>query len=174
MKQAFSQMRLSEASTHLALFSARVKEDYHQAHYIPNRSGKTSTAAWISVSAVTAADTILASCPSPYEQRCLLELLSSADFGDGGAAATRFRRLYQKIQLAEPALQKGLKSMVYGANLDDDALLLALESQGKWEQARSWAQQLEPTGRNAKAMHHVTEAQVCVMPSFAGDPWFNA
>lgn len=161
MKQAFSQMRISEAASHLGTFSSRVREECNQAHHISNRGGKASTATLASVSAVTAADTILESCPSPYERRSLLQLLSNADFGDGGAAAKRFRQLYWKIQLAEPALQQGLETMVQGAGLDDDALLLVLESQRKWDQARKWAQQLEYTGLNSKAMHHVTETQVC-------------
>lgn len=160
--QAFAQMRLSEASAHLALFSARLKEESHQAQYMQNRGGKVSTA-WITVAAVTAADTMLTACPSAYERRCLLQLLAGADFGDGGTAALRFCRLYWKIQLAEPALQQGSTSVVEGTNLEDDALLLALEKQGKWEEARSWARQLELSGQNAKAVHHVTETQAEAM-----------
>lgn len=160
--QAVSQMRLSEASAHLALFSARLKEESQQIQYTQNRNGKSSTA-WITQAAVTAADTMVIACPSAYERRCLLQLLAGADFGDGGAAAVRFRRLYWKTQLAEPALQQGSKPVVGGADLDDDALLLALERQGKWEEARSWARQLELSGNSKAAVHHVTETQAEAM-----------
>lgn len=157
--QAFSQMRLSEASAHLTLFTARLKDESQQAQHGQNRSSKVSTG-WITAAAVTAADTMLKACPSAYERRCLLQLLGGADFGDGGTAALRFRRLYWKVQLAEPALQQKPGSVTVVTSLEDDALLLALEKQGKWEEARSWARQLELSGLNPKAVHHVTETQV--------------
>lgn len=160
--QAFSQMRLSEASAHLTLFSARLKEESHQSQHGQNRSSKITTG-WITVAAVTAADTMLKACPSAYERRCLLQLLAGADFGDGGIAALRFRRLYWKVQLAEPALQQKSDSITVGTNLEDDDLLFVLEKQGKWEDARSWARQLELSGQNPKAVHHVTETQAEAM-----------
>lgn len=154
-------MRLSETSAHLTLFSARLKEESHQSQHGQNRSSKITTG-WITVAAVTAADTMLKACPSAYERRCLLQLLAGADFGDGGIAALRFRRLYWKVQLAEPALQQKSDSITVGTNLEDDDLLFVLEKQGKWEDARSWARQLELSGQNPKAVHHVTETQVAV------------
>ncbi|KAI5076391.1 hypothetical protein GOP47_0008456 [Adiantum capillus-veneris] len=156
--QAFSLMRTSEASAHLALFSNRLKEELQQSQHSQNRSGRIS-AAWITAAAVTAADTMLTACPSAYERRCLLQLLAGADFGDGGVAALRFRRLYWKVKLAEPAFQQKSDTAVVGMDLEDDALLLALETQGKWEEARTWARQLELSGQNQKAVNHVTETQ---------------
>ncbi|MCO5582953.1 hypothetical protein L7F22_036856 [Adiantum nelumboides] len=160
--QAFALMRTSEASAHLALFSNRLKEELQQAQHSHNRNGRISTV-WITAAAVTAADTILTACPSAYEKRCLLQLLAGADFGDGGVAALRFRRLYWKVKLAEPAFQQKLDSTVVGTDLEDDALLLALEKQGKWEEARTWARQLELSGQNQKAVNHVTETQAEAM-----------
>ncbi|XP_021728108.1 uncharacterized protein LOC110695197 isoform X1 [Chenopodium quinoa] len=141
--QAFSQMRLSEASVHLGVFSSSKEE-----------------ASWISSTAVKAADAILSTCPSPYEKRCLLQLLASSDFADGGSAAAYYQRLYWKINLAEPALRKHEDLQLGNETLDDASLLTALENNGYWEQARSWARQLEASGTPWKsAAHHVTERQ---------------
>lgn len=152
--QAFSQMRLSEASAHLGSFSARIKEEP-----IIGREGQIGTS-WISSTAVKAADAMLSTCPSPYEKRCLLQLLAATDFGDGGSAATYYRRLYWKINLAEPSLRKDDGLHLGNETLDDSSLLTALEKNGHWEQARNWARQLEASGGPWKsAVHHVTETQ---------------
>ncbi|RVW55231.1 hypothetical protein CK203_067014 [Vitis vinifera] len=154
--QAFSQMRLSEASAHLGSFSARIKEEP-----IIGREGQIGTS-WISSTAVKAADAMLSTCPSPYEKRCLLQLLAATDFGDGGSAATYYRRLYWKINLAEPSLRKDDGLHLGNETLDDSSLLTALEKNGHWEQARNWARQLEASGGPWKsAVHHVTETQDC-------------
>ncbi|BBN07122.1 spatacsin [Marchantia polymorpha subsp. ruderalis] len=158
--QAFSQMRISEASAHLAAFTALLKEETHQQH-VPSRSAK-SNSAWITKAAVAAADAMHAACTSAYERRCLLQLLSGSDFGDGGHAAMRFRRLYWKIQLAEPALREGSELVTDGTNLDDEGLLDALEKSGQWEQARSWARQLDLSS-GGSSLHHVTETQAEAM-----------
>lgn len=158
--QAFSQMRLSEASAHLGSFSARIKEE--PANLLANmgKEGQIGTS-WISSTAIKAADAMLSTCPSPYEKRCLLQLLSATDFGDGGSAATRYRRLYWKINLAEPSLRKDDVLHLGNETLDDASLLTALEKNGHWEQARNWAKQLEASGGSWKsAVHHVTETQV--------------
>ncbi|XP_058186031.1 uncharacterized protein LOC131303262 isoform X4 [Rhododendron vialii] len=156
--QAFSQMRLSEASAHLGSFSARIKEE--PAHIQMNLlKGQTGTS-WISSTAVKAADSMLSTCPSPYEKRCLLQLLSATDFGDGGSAATYFRRLYWKINLAEPLLRIDDGLHLGNETLDDSSLLTALEKNGYWDHARNWARQLEASGGPWKsAVHHVTETQ---------------
>lgn len=147
--QAFSQMRLSEASAHLGSFSARIKEE---------REGPNDPR--ISSIAVKAADAMLSTCPSPYEKRCLLQLLASADFGDGGSASMNYRRLYWKINLAEPSLRKGDCLHLGNEPLDDTSLLTALIRNACWEQARNWAGQLEASGGAWKsAVHHVTEMQ---------------
>ncbi|KAK7358900.1 hypothetical protein VNO77_00841 [Canavalia gladiata] len=157
--QAFSQMRLSEASAHLGSFSARIKEEpmYLQANV--GREAQIGTS-WISSTASTAADAVLSTCPSPYEKRCLLQLLAATDFGDGGCAAAYYRRVYWKINLAEPLLRKD-NELHLGDDISDDASLLsALENNRHWEQARNWAKQLEANGAPWKsAMHHVTESQ---------------
>ncbi|KAJ6844399.1 uncharacterized protein M6B38_292395 [Iris pallida] len=160
--QAFSQMRLSEASAHLASFSARIKEEPFLVHINVARDGLVKT--WISSTAVKAADAMLLTCPSAYEKRCLLQLLAAADFGDGGSASAYFRRLYWKINLAEPALRKDEEAYLGNEILDDASLLSALEKNGRWEQARNWARQLESSGTSWKAaVHHVTEAQAEAM-----------
>lgn len=147
-------MRLSEASAHLGSFSFRIKE----------------AASWINSTAVKAADAILSTCPSPYEKRCLLELLASTDFADGGSGAAYYRRLYWKINLAEPVLRKHEDLQLGNETLDDASLLTALENNGYWEQARNWARQLEVTGEPWKsAVHHVTERQVGFSPIFIAD-----
>ncbi|CAM6098196.1 unnamed protein product [Calypogeia fissa] len=161
--QAFSQMRISEASAHLASFTARLKEEMQQSSSrSSSRSG--SATAWITRAAIAAADAMHGACPSAYERRCLLQLLSGSDFGDGGVAAMRYRRLYWKIQLAEPALQEGSGSVPVtdGANLDDKALFDTLEKSTQWEQARSWARQLDPV-QSVSALHRVTETQAEAM-----------
>ncbi|RRT80656.1 hypothetical protein B296_00023347 [Ensete ventricosum] len=117
-------------------------------------------ASWISSISVKAADAVLARCPSAYEKRCLLKLLAGADFADGGSASAYFRRLYWKINLAEPSLRKDDDVYLGDEILDDGSLLTALENNGCWEQARNWARQLESSGVSWKsATHHVTEAQ---------------
>lgn len=160
MLQAFSQMRLSEASAHLGSFSARIKEE--PAHLQANigREGQLE-ATWISSTAVKAADAMLSTCPSPYEKRCLLQLLAATDFADGGLAATYYRRLCWKINLAEPLLRKDDGLHLGNETLDDASLLTALEKNSHWEQARNWAKHLEASGGPWKsAVHHVTENQV--------------
>ncbi|KAJ4966442.1 hypothetical protein NE237_018291 [Protea cynaroides] len=161
--QAFSQMRLSEASAHLASFSARIKEESPLLSASIGREGQIGTS-WISSTAVKAADAMLSTCPSAYEKRCLLQLLAATDFGDGGSAAACFRRLYWKINLAEPSLRNGEYPYLGNETLDDASLLTALEKNGHWEQARNWARQLEASGGPWKsAVHHVTEAQAEAM-----------
>ncbi|KAF5960350.1 hypothetical protein HYC85_001559 [Camellia sinensis] len=156
--QAFSQMRLSEASAHLGSFSARIKEE--PAHIQTNLAKGQIGTSWISSTAVKAADAMLSTCPSPYEKRCLFQLLSATDFGDGGSAATNYRRLYWKINLAEPSLRIDDGLHLGNETLDDASLLTALEKNGHWEQARNWARQLEASGGPWKsAVHHVTETQ---------------
>ncbi|KAK4366838.1 hypothetical protein RND71_014718 [Anisodus tanguticus] len=156
--QAFSQMRLSEASAHLGSFSARIKEEPH----VYTQSGKEGKigSLWISSTAVKAANAMLSRCPSPYEKRCLLHLLAATDFGDGGSAATCYQRLYWKVNLAEPSLRKNDGLHLGNEPLDDASLLRALEEHGHWEQARNWAKHLEASGGSWKsATHHVTETQ---------------
>ncbi|RDY05619.1 hypothetical protein CR513_10515, partial [Mucuna pruriens] len=157
--QAFSQMRLSEASAHLGSFSARIKEE---PMYLQANVGREAQigASWISSTASTAADAVLSTCPSPYEKRCLLQLLAATDFGDGGYTAAYYRRVYWKINLAEPLLRKD-NELHLGDEISDDASLLsALENNRHWDQARNWAKQLEANGAPWKsATHHVTESQ---------------
>ncbi|GAB2283200.1 hypothetical protein Dimus_017727 [Dionaea muscipula] len=151
--QAFSQMRLSEASAHLGSFSVRIKEESFL------REGQID-ASWVITTATKAADAILSSCPSPYEKRSLLQLLAATDFGDNGSTAAYYRQQYWKINLAEPALRKDDDFQLGNEILDDAALLTALETNGHWEQARNWSRQLEATGGSWKlAVHHVTETQ---------------
>lgn len=159
ISQAFSQMRLSEASAHLGSFSVRIKEE--PSHSLTSTGKEERIASsWISSTAVKAADSVLSTCPSPYEKRCLLQLLASTDFGDGGHGAAHYRRLYWKINLAEPSLRKD-NLHLGNDTLDDASLLTALEENGHWEQARNWARQLEASGGPWKSTaHHVTETQV--------------
>ncbi|KAK0608267.1 hypothetical protein LWI29_028101 [Acer saccharum] len=157
--QAFSQMRLSEASAHLGSFSARIKEEPNHLQANLGKEGQIGTS-WVSSTAVKAADAMLSTCPSPYEKRCLLQLLAATDFGDGGSASTYYRRLYWKINLAEPSLRKDDGLQLGNETLDDASLLTALEKNGHWEQARNWAKQLEASGGPWKyTVHHVTETQ---------------
>ncbi|KAL3647014.1 hypothetical protein CASFOL_009186 [Castilleja foliolosa] len=162
--QAFSQMRLSEASAHLGSFVSRIKEE--SPHTQPNweREGKIGNS-WISSTAVKAADAMLLKCPSPYEKRCLLRLLAATDFGDGGSTATRYGQQCWKIDMAEPSLRSGECSLLGNETLDDASLLTALEKNGYWEQARSWAKQLDASGELCwkSAVNHVTEMQAEAM-----------
>lgn len=161
--QAFAQMRISEAGAHLASFSGSLKDEQRRQQG-PHKHLKSNTV-WITAAAVAAADAMLDGCPSPYERRCLLQLLSAADFGDGGLAAIRFRKMYWKMQLAEPALRSGSGLLANAKDLDDEALLLELEKNGQWEEARSWAGQLDLSSqRTSSALHHVTETQVRTSP----------
>ncbi|KAK6924171.1 Spatacsin, C-terminal domain [Dillenia turbinata] len=165
--QAFSQMRLSEASAHLGSFSARIKEEPPFPQTNIGKGGPIGTS-WITSTAVRAADAMLSTCPSPYEKRCLLQLLAATDFGDNGSAASHYRRLYWKISLAEPSLRKDDNLHLGTETLDDASLLSALEKNGHWEQARNWARQLEATGGPWKAAaHHVTETQLSLSLSLS-------
>lgn len=157
--QAFSQMRLSEAAAHLGSFSARFKEESTRLQSNVGREVQIGTS-WISSTAIKAADAMLLMCPSPYEKRCLLQLLAATDFGDGGSAAAYYRRLFWKINLAEPLLRKDDILHLGSETLDDVSLATALEDNRHWEQARNWARQLEASGGPWKsAVHHVTETQ---------------
>ncbi|KAK8673759.1 hypothetical protein V6N13_112074 [Hibiscus sabdariffa] len=158
--QAFSQLRLSEASAHLGSFSSRIKVEPSHLQTNIGREGQIGIS-WISSTAIKAADATLSTCPSPYEKRCLLQLLAAADFGDGGSAAACYRRLYWKINLAEPSLRKNDDLHLGNETLDDASLLTALEENMQWEQARNWARQLEASGGPWKyTFHQVTETQV--------------
>lgn len=153
-------MRLSEASAHLGSFSTRVKEEPTTLQTSMKKEENIASS-WISSTAVTAANAVLSTCPSPYEKRCLLQLLASTDFGDGGSAAAYYRRLYWKINLAEPLLRKDDVLQLGNETLDDASLLAALEKNGYWEQARNWARQLDASGGPLKSsLHHITETQV--------------
>ncbi|GFP83268.1 protein ddb_g0268328 [Phtheirospermum japonicum] len=162
--QAFSQMRLSEASAHLGSFASRIIEE--SPHTQPNweREGKIGNS-WISSTAVKAADAMLLKCPSPYEKRCLLRLLAATDFGDGGSTATRYGQQCWKIDMAEPSLRSDECPLLGNETLDYTSLLTALEKNGYWEQARSWAKQLEASGESCwkSAANHVTEMQAEAM-----------
>jgi len=107
--QAFAQMRLSEASTELTLFSALLKQE-------TNKTVK-ATPSWISQTAVAAAEAMLEACPSVYERHCLLQLLSAVDFCDAGTASVKFKRYSWKLQLVEPALCIGKETVANGLNL---------------------------------------------------------
>lgn len=164
--QAFSQMRLSEASAHLGSFSLRIKEEPTYLHANVGREGQIGTS-WISSTASKAADAVLSTCPSPYEKRCLLQLLAATDFGDGGYASAFYRKCYWKTNLAEPLLCKDDELQLGNETLDDVSLLYALEKNRRWEQARNWARQLEASGGQLKsAMNHVTESQVKLSACF--------
>lgn len=153
-------MRISEASAHLGSFSIRIKEEPIALHTSMGKEEHIERS-WITATAVTAADAVLSTCPSPYEKRCLLQLLAATDFGDEGCAAANYQRLYWKIDFAEPSLRKDESLHLGNETLDDASLLRALEDHGNWEQARDWAKQLEASGGLWKsAVHHVTEVQV--------------
>lgn len=152
-------MRLSDASAHLGSFSARIKEEHPNIQTTLVKDGGIRSS-WVSFIAEKASDAMLMTCPSPYEKRCLLQLLSATDFGDGGSAMSRYRRMYWKINLAEPLLRKDDVLHLGNESVDDDSLLTALETNGHWEQARNWTKQLEASGGPKSAVHHVTETQV--------------
>ncbi|KAK7399448.1 hypothetical protein VNO78_10630 [Psophocarpus tetragonolobus] len=157
--QAYSQMRLSEASAHLGSFSARIKEEPMCLQANVGRDAHIG-ASWISSTASTAADAVLSTCPSPYEKRCLLQLLAATDFGDGGYTAAYYQRICWKINLAEPLLRKDNELHLGDEISDDTSLLSALENNRHWEQARNWAKHLEAkTAPWKSATHHVTESQ---------------
>ncbi|KAL6626875.1 hypothetical protein ACP70R_030601 [Stipagrostis hirtigluma subsp. patula] len=160
--QAFSQMRISEASAHLASFSVRIKDE--ASHTQLNSSKEVSViAGWVAATAVKAADAMLSTCPSIYEKRCLLELLAEVDFADGGTSSSYFRRRYWKINLSEPSLFKD-GAYKWDDSMDDAALLTSLEKDGRWEQARTWARQLESSDIAWEStLNHVTESQAEAM-----------
>ncbi|KMZ60787.1 hypothetical protein ZOSMA_56G00180 [Zostera marina] len=156
--QAFFQMRLSDASAHLLSFSAKIKDQSSRSNLIKDNLINVT---WIRYTAVKAADAMLNVCPSSYEKSCLLKLLASVDFGDGGSASAHYRKLLLKIKLSEPLLGKDDYSLIDCENLDDASLLMVLEKNGRWEEARDWANELEisDTPWNL-SVHHVTEMQV--------------
>ncbi|XP_020677460.1 uncharacterized protein LOC110096041 isoform X3 [Dendrobium catenatum] len=161
--QAFFQMRLSEASVHLTSFSSRIKDESFYMLANMQRDGILK-ATWIISTAAKAAEAMLSTCPSAYEKRCLLQLLAGTDFGDGGSTSIYFQRLHWKINLAEPSLRKDEDLDLGDETLGDDSLLAALENNGRWDQARNWARQLESAGASWKcAVHHVTETQAEAM-----------
>ncbi|KAJ1264321.1 hypothetical protein BS78_09G254700 [Paspalum vaginatum] len=161
--QAFSQMRLSEASAHLASFSVRIKDE--ASHAQVNSSKEVSViAGWVAVIAVKAADAVLSTCPSIYEKRCLLQLLSAVDFADGGTSSSYFSKRYWKINLSEPSLYKDGDIYNWNDLMDDDSLLTSLEKDGRWEEARTWARQLESSDIAWEStLDHVTESQAEAM-----------
>lgn len=154
-------MRISEASAYLGSFTTRIKEESPQTQPNWEREGKIGNS-WTSATAVKAADAMLLTCPSPYERRCLLRLLSATDFGDGGSTATRYGQLCWKVDMAESSLRSDDCPLLGNETYDDSSLLTALEKNGYWEQARSWAKQLEASGESCwkYAANHVTEMQV--------------
>lgn len=153
-------MRLTEAAAHLGSFSYRIKEDLAHVHTAVEKDEQLGTS-WISSTAVKAADAVFSTCPSPYEKKCFLKLLSDTDFGDGGSSVSHYQRLNWKINIAEPLLRKDNNLNLGNDTLDDSSLLDALEKSGQWEQARFWAKQLESSGEPWKAaVNHVTEIQV--------------
>ncbi|KAJ3701358.1 hypothetical protein LUZ61_005063 [Rhynchospora tenuis] len=159
--QAFSQMRLDEASAYLATFSARTREESSHSQPSQLHDELLNRAPWLSSTAVKAAEAVLSTCPTLYEKRSFLQFLASADFGDDGSSAAYFKRLYWKINLAEPDLKTD-----WFDKLDDGMLLTELERRGRWEEARSWARQLETSNASWKsAVHHVTESQAEAMVS---------
>ncbi|KAE8791643.1 hypothetical protein D1007_33903 [Hordeum vulgare] len=159
--QAFCQMRLSEASAHLTSFSARIKDEASQSNSFKEASSITG---WVVATAVKAADAVLSTCPSLYEKRCLLQLLAAVDFADGGSSSAYFGRSYWKINLAEPTLCKDGDIYKWNDSMDDASLLAALEKDGRWEDARTWARQLESSDIAWEStFDHVTESQAEAM-----------
>lgn len=151
-------MRISEASAHLASFTVRIKDEVSQLNST-KEAGVVS--GWVVVTAVKAADAVLSTCPSIYEKRCLLQLLAEVDFADGGSSSSYFRRRYWKINLSEPSLFKEGDIYEWNDSMDDASLLTALEKDGLWEQARTWARQLESSDIAWEStLDHVTESQV--------------
>lgn len=161
--QAFCQMRLSEASAHLASFSARLKDETSHAQLNSSKE-ESAMAGWVAVTVVKAADAVLSTCPSIYEKRCLLQLLAVVDFSDGGSSAAYFRRGYWKIILAEPSVCKDGDTYKWNDSMDDASLLASLEKDGRWEEARTWARQLESSDVAWEStFDHVTESQAEAM-----------
>lgn len=153
-------MRLSEASAHLASFSARLKDETSHAQLNSSKE-ESAMAGWVAVTVVKAADAVLSTCPSIYEKRCLLQLLAVVDFSDGGSSAAYFRRGYWKIILAEPSVCKDGDTYKWNDSMDDASLLASLEKDGRWEEARTWARQLESSDVAWEStFDHVTESQV--------------
>lgn len=113
-------MRLTDASSELSSFSALLKQETNK-----NARSKSS---WISRTAVATAEAMLEACPSVYERRCLLELLSAVDFCDSGIAALKFRRLLRKLQLVEPSLCAGKETVVNGPSLGKPHAVLVWSS----------------------------------------------
>lgn len=156
--QAFSQMRLLEASAHMGSFSAKIKEEISLACTDGGREGPPGKSL-MSILAVKAADAVLSTCPSPYEKRCLLQLLAAADFGDGGTGATQYRKLYWKTNFSEPALQKDDGLQIGSTNVEDDFLLAELIKNASWEQARTFARELDACAGMGKSADYVTQMQ---------------
>uniref|UniRef100_A0A0E0JEY2 Spatacsin C-terminal domain-containing protein n=1 Tax=Oryza punctata TaxID=4537 RepID=A0A0E0JEY2_ORYPU len=160
---AFCQMRLSEASAHLASFSARLKDETSHAQLNSSKE-ESAMAGWVAVTVVKAADAVLSTCPSIYEKRCLLQLLAVVDFSDGGSSTAYFRRGYWKIILAEPSVCKEGDTYKWNDSMDDASLLASLEKDGRWEEARTWARQLESSDVAWEStFDHVTESQAEAM-----------
>jgi spatacsin len=153
-------MRLSEASAHLASFAARIKDEASQ---LNSTKEAAVISGWVVVTAVKAADAVLSTCPSIYEKRCLLQLLAEVDFADSGTSSFYFRRKYWKINLSEPSLFKDGDIYEWNDSMDDASFLEALEKDGLWEQARTWARKLESSNIAWEyTLDHVTESQVFV------------
>jgi len=157
-------MCLSEAFVHLSSFSARIKDE--ASHTQLNSSKEVLVIAeWVAITAVKAADAVLSTCSTIYEKRCLLQLLSAVDFADGGTSSSYFSRSYWKSNLSEPSLCKDGDIYNWNDLMDDASLLTSLEKDGQWEQARTWARQLESSGIAWEStLDHVTESQVCGFP----------
>ena len=153
-------MRLSEASAHLASFSARMKEEpyYLNSNAGINESIRTS---WVSKISVKAENAVVSTCPSSYEKICLLRLLEAAEFGDGGIANTCFQREHWKFSVAAPLLCTSTDIDIESEAFDDISLLMGLVKIGKWEEARHWAKLMESSDETSRSLvHHVTEMQV--------------
>uniref|UniRef100_A0A453E862 Uncharacterized protein n=1 Tax=Aegilops tauschii subsp. strangulata TaxID=200361 RepID=A0A453E862_AEGTS len=83
---------------------------------------------------------------------------------DGGSSSAYFGRSYWKINLAEPSLCKDGDIYKWNDSMDDASLLAALEKDGRWEDARTWARQLESSGIAWEStFDHVTESQAEAM-----------
>jgi spatacsin len=139
----------------------RIKDE--ASHTQLNSAKEVSVLAeWVAATAVKAADAVLSTCPSIYEKRCLLQLLSGVDFADGGSSSSYFSRRYWKINLSEPSLHKDTDIYEWNDLMDDSCLLTSLEKDGQWELARTWARQLESSDIVWEStLDHVTESQVC-------------
>ncbi|GAQ85863.1 hypothetical protein KFL_002580120 [Klebsormidium nitens] len=87
--------------------------------------------------AVAAADAVLATCPTEYERKLLLEVLAGLhEWGPAAEDGARYKRLSLAAQLSSP-----------GVPLDEsctpEALLHSLAAARKWDEARELAQQLD-------------------------------